>query len=102
MKSKMVLSEDIPIICPWCSNKSSAGEWDENTYKQCTCRKMRRLYLNIRDTRAFYRESNKYYKCPKCGMWSKGSQLKIDSDDPKLRKLGGEPLNIKVVNTDSC
>ena len=81
------------IQCPWCINKTSLGEWDANTFKQCVTREMRRSYINLTKNRAFERRSDTFYLCPICGKWSRGCQLKIvDTDNEELKKLGGEPI----------
>lgn len=92
-----MLSEDIMILCQWCGNKSTAKEWNDNTYAECKSREMRRKYTPIYKERTFKRGANTFYKCPSCGTWSRGSQLKIaDMNNKDLLGLGGEPI-IKVV-----
>ena len=92
---RRVLHELTEVICPWCHEKSTVKEWDDNTYKCCTSREMRRLYLSIKEVKAFYKGSGKYYKCPKCNMWSEGCNLRMDTCDPELIRLGGS-LRYKV------
>ncbi|MEM4385422.1 MAG: hypothetical protein QXD03_02605 [Candidatus Anstonellales archaeon] len=88
-----MLDKDTKILCQWCGEKSSASEWNDNTYAQCINREMRREYTPIYEEKTFKREANTFYKCPKCGIWSRGSQLKIvDTENERWLKLGGEPI----------
>ena len=86
------LDPNLMIKCQWCNGEKTLDEWDKNTYAQCTSREMRRLYMHLHETKAFRRDSGKFYKCPICGQWLKGSQLIVVSDDEKLKRLGGEPI----------
>ena len=59
---------------------------------------MKRAFTKLTNEKAFLRKSDTFYICPKCAKWSRGSQLRIvDSDNPKLKKLGGEPAIGKIV-----
>lgn len=86
------IDPSILIRCQWCNTDHTLEAWDSNTYAECKSREMRRLYTPLYETKAFNRQAEKFYKCPKCGMWSMGCQLVILSDDPTLRKLGGYPI----------
>lgn len=88
-----MLDERQNIKCPWCDGKSTAKEWDDNTYSECTSRAMRRAYTPIYKESTFRRGAGTFYKCPKCELWSRGSQLAIvDTDDKRLLRLGREPV----------
>ncbi len=91
-KQHKLWAKDIKIVCQWCAEESALEDWDQNTYSQCTNREMRRLYMSVADLKAYEKDSGKFYKCPKCGQWLKGSQLILISDDESIRKLGGEPI----------
>ena len=80
------------VICPRCDKKSTLKEWDDNTFKECKSREMRRLYLHLNMEKAFKKSSDTFYLCPKCNNWSRGSQLIVDSNDKRLIKLGRQPV----------
>lgn len=81
------------VLCGWCGRDSSAEEWNNLTYSCCTNREMKRSYLEIYKEKAFGRRDPKFYKCPKCGTWSQGSQLRIvNTKDERLLRLGGDPV----------
>lgn len=71
------------VRCKYCGQCSSIKEWDENTYKQCTNREMKRMYLHMTDNRAFTRSGDSSYMCPKCGLWSRGWDLHVGVDKYK-------------------
>lgn len=88
-----MLKEDNMIQCGWCKQKKEASKWEEITKAECKSREMRRAYTSVLNEKTFKRESNTFYKCPECGQWSRGCQLKIvDTDDERLLKLGGQPI----------
>lgn len=79
-------------MCQHCSKVSTLGSWNDKTYSQCTEREMRKTFRPLMAESSFKRESDVYYMCPICKKWSRGSQLVIVSDDPKLKALGGESI----------
>ena len=88
-----MIAKTVKIKCGWCESKSTAEEWEDTTYAECTCREQRRTYTSIYLERAFNKNGDTYYKCPKCSMWSRGSQLRItDTEDSKLLRLGGDDI----------
>ena len=88
-----MISREEKVECPWCGETKTLGEWNDNTYKRCTSREMRRAFTPLTQERAFTRKADTFYLCVNCNRWSRGSQLKIvNTDDKKLLKLGGEPL----------
>lgn len=87
-----MLSIELKIKCPHCDKTSAIGDWDDCSYAECITREMRRAYKSILNESVFNVKSNTAYKCPKCGNWIRGSQLIIESDDPKLKRLGRKPL----------
>ncbi len=86
------LDGQLNIKCQWCTKCSTLQEWDDNTYKECTSREMRRAYMKPDNPKAFKEATGKFYRCPKCGQWLKGSQLVIDTDNKELSRLGGQPI----------
>ena len=97
-----MISKIVGIICGWCDKKSSIETWEDTTYAECTSREQRRAYTSLYNEKAFLRKTDTFYKCPHCGMWSRGCQLTItDTDDEKLLKLGREPvINENIQNKD--
>ena len=96
-----MIDKNIDIECGWCQQASRAEEWEENTYKECITREMRRAYTSIYKEKAFKRKTEAFYKCPKCNKWIRGSKLKIvNTEDENLTKLGGEPIFEEVKDTD--
>ena len=91
-----MIPNDTNILCPWCECKCTLKDWNENTYKECKSREMRRKYTQLNNEKAFKRKTDTYYKCPVCGKWLRGSQLVIvDTEDARLLRLGREPV-VKV------
>ena len=81
------------IRCGWCDSKSTAEKWNENSYKECKSREMRRAYTDIYKYAAYRVGANTFYKCPACSSWSRGCQLAVvDTNDVKLLKLGRKPV----------
>ena len=81
------------VRCSWCYGVSPLGDWTDLTYSQCTNREMKRAFTPLMQEKAFMRKSDTYYMCPKCGKWSRGSQLRIvDTEDQRLLKLGGDTV----------
>lgn len=86
------LRADLQIRCQRCDKISMLKEWDNNTYKQCVNREMKRLYMHLYNPKAFNKRTGKFYKCPKCGEWLGGHQLYVISDNPEESALGGESI----------
>lgn len=81
------------VRCGWCLKVHKLGEWNDLTYSKCSNREMKRAFTPLTNEKAFLKRSDTFYICPECKKWSRGSQLVIvDTDDPKLLKLGGEPV----------
>lgn len=96
-----MIKKDENIQCGWCEGKDSAEKWNTYTYNQCKSREQRRAFTQIYKERTFTRAANTFYRCPLCGMWSRGSQLAIvDTDDIKLLKLGREPVIQEVEDNE--
>lgn len=91
------LNKDTKVKCGWCDKISTVEEWNDYTFSQCISREMRRAFTPLFKRKAFRRDSNTFYRCPKCDTWSRGSQLFIvDFDNSELSELGGEPI-IRIV-----
>lgn len=89
----MKISRDEQVMCGWCYTKSSLGEWNDLTYSKCTNREMKRAFETLTNSNVFKRNSVHFYECPSCHKWNRGSQLRIvDTDNPMLKNLGGEPV----------
>ena len=81
------------VKCQWCTKTARAQEWNDNSYKECTSREMRRDYRDIFDIRMWYKNSTHYYKCPHCSMWSRGDQLLLlDDNGGIVRSIGCQPI----------
>lgn len=80
------------VKCPRCSKISSLGAWDKNTYNMCVTEEMKQDYVPLISEEAWTREADTYYKCPECQRYSMGCELYIDSNKPKLAKLGRQPI----------
>lgn len=89
------LSAEARVKCQWCLSDNAPKEWDSVTFSECKTREMKRSYKSIINIGSWY---DTFYKCPNCGMWSKGSQLLVlDGNGNIKRGLGGEPI-FKVSN----
>ena len=92
-KAKVEISLKEKIKCQWCNKKSTLEDWENNTYKECINREMKRAYTHLYEKRAFIKSTDSYYKCPQCGKWLAGSELIIvDSNNKKLEKLGRQSI----------
>lgn len=81
------------VICPWCEELSTVQEWDSETQGECVSREMKRAYRHLSDESVWGKSSAHFYKCPKCGNWSRGNQLKlVGMTNPRLKHLGGLPI----------
>lgn len=98
----MALSRNEKVRCGWCFDTSNLGEWSDLTYSECRNREMKRLFVPLTERGAFKRNSKSFYKCPKCGKWLRGSQLKIiRSNDKSLESLGGEAVQISITRREN-
>lgn len=87
----MAISRNEDVRCPRCFKHSKLGEWNDLTYSKCSNREMKRAFTLLTEEKAFFRKSDTFYLCPKCGQWSRGSQLAIiNTDNKRLLKLGRE------------
>lgn len=93
MISLVEINKDSLVECQWCNIKSKAIEWNDLTFAQCFTREMKRAFRNIYDIKVWGNNSKNFYKCPNCGMWSRGNQLILfDEAGEKTRGLGGRPI----------
>lgn len=87
------ISEDSKVKCQWCTATLEAKLWNENTFKQCSSREMRRAFKEIYRHSVWMKDSSFFYKCPNCGCWSRGSQLVLlDSKGEVVKGYGCEPV----------
>lgn len=70
-----MLNKEDKVGCYWCSEVSTAENWNNATYSECTSREMRRAYTPIFNEKTFTESANTFYKCPLCGKWTRGSNL---------------------------
>ena len=88
-----MIDNNTKVKCQWCQVEYTAEEWNKNTLNECKSREMRRAFKAIFDPKVFSKNSKNFYKCPNCGMWSKGNQLiPLDEKGEKLKGLGGYPV----------
>ena len=81
------------VRCQWCNTDTAAKEWNDITYSECITREMKRAFKPIFDIKVWGKGSDHFYKCPKCGMWSKGNQLLLIRPDGSVQRgLGGFPV----------
>ena len=93
----MELERGLKVRCPWCGKAVTLGEWNDLTYSKCVNREMKRLFEQLTDSKAFGKNTKSFYICPSCNTWSRGNQLRIvDTEDPKLKKLGGANIINKI------
>ena len=87
-----MLDRKLDVKCPWCGKTSHLGDWNDSTYNRCTSREMKRAFTNLTDKRAFMKNSDTFYICPKCEQWSRGCQLSIvNTENKSLLSLGRQP-----------
>lgn len=95
-----MLDRKLDVQCIWCGETSHLGTWNDETYAMCSNREMKRAFTQLTDRSAFSKNSDTYYKCPKCGKWSKGCNLRIvNTTDKSLLRLGGSSA-IKQLEKD--
>lgn len=90
----MIISNNEIVKCPRCGETNTLGDWDKNSYSYCKSREMRRSYTHLNNSKAFEHNTEVFYNCPSCKHWSRGSQLRIISDNKELARLGGESIII--------
>lgn len=92
-KNKLEITENLMVECPWCTGESSIKDWTDNSYKYCTSREMKRAFRGLTAIEAWMQEPGYFFKCPICGNWCGGYNLKItNSDDDRLKNLGNKPV----------
>lgn len=95
------IKEDSLIQCQWCGKNSEASEWNLNTFNQCYTREMRRAFKPVYNLKVWGRDSKNFYKCPKCGVWSRGNQLILLKDDGgTAENIGRNPVMKILTNKD--
>ena len=73
------------IYCPKCGKTASLSAWNKKTQQQCVTSEQRRAYIHLYNEKAFDKETDTYYMCPKCSSWTDGYRLNPNaSDDIKL------------------
>lgn len=93
MEKTFVVPSDVSVVCPWCLKENTLKNWDDNTFKECKNREMKRDFMHLQMSKTWLRSSKAYFKCPDCGQWVISAKLKIaNTTDARLLKLGGEPL----------
>ena len=100
MEVIMRITNDSMVRCQWCDEEYEAGEWNDNTFKACTSRSMRRSFKEITSPKAWEHNAKFFYKCPGCGQWLRGNQLVLlDSDGNIVHNMGGTPI-FKVIKQE--
>lgn len=94
----MKLDRSLNVECPYCYKASQLGDWNDESYKMCSNREMKRAFKQLTDPKVFEEKNDRYYMCPKCKKWVGGWALKIiNTNDPKLKGLGGKAV-LKVLS----
>ena len=87
------IGKDEKVKCQWCEGEFSAESWNDSTYSECKSREMKRAFRPIFNRQVWGKTSQHFYKCPRCGMWSKGNQLVLlDKNGKVVRGIGGQPV----------
>ena len=87
------IDKESRVKCPWCLGDYEANTWNEETYGECKSREMRRAFKPIFDIKVWGDHSDHFYKCPSCGMWSKGNQLMLlDINNNVIKSIGCKPI----------
>lgn len=73
----MKIKPDTMMTCAYCFEESTAKQWNDTSFAQCTNREMKRSFTQLDDTKALLPKSNTYYMCPKCRNWNKSNLLKF-------------------------
>ena len=87
-----MLDTNLIIRCPWCGSTRTLKDWDDTTFSKCSTREMKRSFRSLTKEGTWLKNSNKYFVCRECQKWVKASQLIIESNDAKLKKLGRESV----------
>jgi len=74
---KQKICGDTLVECPKCNESSIVDAWENMTQSSCESRKARRDYVKLSNAKAFKREAHVIYRCPECGEYSNGFQLKV-------------------------
>ena len=95
-----LINKQAKIRCQWCQFEFTAEKWNDTTFKECKSREMRRAFKSIFDTKRFAKDSQNFYKCPHCDMWSRGNQLiLLDDNGEVIKGIGGSPV-MKLTDKD--
>lgn len=87
------IKKEDKVKCQWCEGIYEAETWNNETLKECKSREMKRAFKPIFNKQVWGKASQHFYKCPKCGMWSKGNQLVLlDDEGKRVKGLGGQPI----------
>lgn len=79
------------LECITCGKRSSLSAWNKKTREQCTTREQVRDYIQLYDPRAFKKETEVCYKCPRCGDWIDGYKLDPNTSlEEKYGLIGAE------------
>lgn len=98
-----MIKDNVKIKCPNCFKIRALRDWNRNTFSRCTTNEMKASYLRLNSEKAFTKAGDAYYCCPECERLIKGCQLIIESNDPRLVRLGRQPLyeiKLKYDNPD--
>ena len=63
------------LMCPCCNESSTIEDWDLFTYSHAKNRQERRDYVSLTFSKAYHRLTDVWYRCPKCGEWTRGNVL---------------------------
>lgn len=75
MKKGTDYKDSDSIICPCCGDECSIAEWDLFTYSHAKNRQERRDYVSLTFEKAYHRLTDVWYRCPRCGEWTRGNVL---------------------------
>lgn len=81
MRTGADVSNDVILTCPKCGREATVKEWDDNTYRQCTTRQMRRDYISLTRKKAYKESSDTYYQCLFCNDWIEGWTFGTESEE---------------------
>lgn len=94
-QKQIEITEDSSVKCQWCRLVNTAKKWNDITYEQCISREMRRAFRSIYDMQVWGKDSDHFYKCPSCNIWSRGNQLiLIDDEGNNVSGIGGQPISL--------
>lgn len=93
MNNKIILTDDINVVCPWCKHRDTLKNWNESTFNACVTREQKRAFRSLKNNRVWSKDSDYFYVCPICGKWCRGNKLKAITNELKeIEELGGLPL----------